>query len=261
MAVGGDAAGSVVARTARGDGLRAAAPRSHPRDGASRGTSATTVARPARSSALARLEPDMSTTYRSLLLFGPPGVGKGTQGARLGAEAGYVHLATGDIFRSLDKQTPEGQEFLKYSTQGLLVPDELTMRIWASHVKKMIAGGQYDPERDVLVLDGMPRSLEQAKALEDHIEPLGILSLVVPDEDEMVRRILKRGEASGRPDDLDEATIRRRFDEYREKTAPVLAHYDPALVHEIDGMGTIDEVFVRVKEAADKSRAGFLTEA
>ena len=198
----------------------------------------------------------MSTTYRSLLLFGPPGVGKGTQGAKLGAEPGYVHLATGDIFRSLDKQTPEGQEFVKYSTQGLLVPDELTMRIWAAHVRKMIADGAYDPASDLLVLDGMPRSLEQARDLEDHIEPLGILSLMVPDQDEMVRRILKRGESSGRSDDLDEATIRRRFEEYREKTAPVLAHYDPSLVHEIDGMGSIDEVFQRVVDAAGRARGG-----
>lgn len=203
----------------------------------------------------------MTTTYRSLLLFGPPGVGKGTQGARLGAEAGYVHLATGDIFRSLDKETPEGQEFVKYSSQGLLVPDELTMRIWAAHVKKMIASGAFNPLTDVLVLDGMPRSIEQARDLEPHIEVLGILSLVVPDEDEMVRRIMKRGESSGRADDLDEATIRRRFVEYHEKTAPVLAHYDAALVHEIDGMGTIDEVFERVKTAADRARAGFLTGA
>lgn len=203
----------------------------------------------------------MSSTYRSLLLFGPPGVGKGTQGARLGAEDGYVHLATGDIFRSLDKATPEGQEFVKYSTQGLLVPDELTMRIWAAHVKKMIAAGDFDPATDVLVLDGMPRSLDQARDIEPHIEPLGILSLIVPDEEEMVRRILKRGEGSGRADDLDENTIRRRFVEYREKTAPVLAHYDAALAHEIDGMGTIDEVFERVKEAASQARAGFLTGA
>jgi len=199
--------------------------------------------------------------YKSVLFFGAPGTGKGTQGAILGRVPGFFHLSTGDMFRGLDKESDLGKEFLKYSTQGLLVPDELTMRIWAAHVKKMIASGAFNPLTDVLVLDGMPRSIEQARDLEPHIEVLGILSLVVPDQDEMVRRILKRGEHSGRADDLDEATIRRRFVEYHEKTAPVLAHYDAGLVHEIDGMGTIDEVFERAKTAADRARAGFLTGA
>lgn len=202
----------------------------------------------------------MDRMYRSILLFGAPGVGKGTQGARLGAEDGYVHLATGDIFRSLDHESAEGQEFLKYSTQGLLVPDELTMRIWSKHVSGMIAAGAYDPDRDILILDGMPRSSEQATALEAHIEPMLILHITA-NEDEAVARILERGKDSGRPDDADEDTIRRRFAEYREKTAPVLAHYDEGIVADIDGLGTIDEVADRVRGAVAPVRDAFLTTA
>lgn len=199
----------------------------------------------------------MSTSrYRSILLFGPPGVGKGTQGAKLGTLDGLVHLATGDIFRGLDRETPEGQEFVRYSTQGLLVPDELTIRIWSKHVQKMVAAGDYDPERDVLVLDGMPRTPSQAEALRDHIEPLLILCLQVPDVDEMVQRIIKRGREQGRADDGDEAVVRHRFEVYEEKTAPVIHCYDDGLVRRIDGTGTIDEVFDRVRAEVQRATEG-----
>jgi len=185
--------------------------------------------------------------YRAILLFGPPGVGKGTQGTRLGTEDGFVHLATGDIFRSLDKDSPEGREFMQYSGQGLLVPDDLTIRIWSKHVAGLVASGRYDPQREVLVLDGMPRTPSQAEALRAHIEPLGIIHLVVPDVDEMVRRIIKRGRDSGRHDDTDESIVRRRFEEYQEKTAPVIHCYDTRLIHDVDATGTIDEVFDLVR--------------
>ena len=88
----------------------------------------------------------MSTRYPSILLFGPPGVGKGTQGQILGSIPGFFHLATGDMFRSLDKESEIGMEFTRYSSQGLLVPDFLTVRLWRQHVEQLIARELYNPE-------------------------------------------------------------------------------------------------------------------
>ena len=116
----------------------------------------------------------MADRYRTILMFGAPGVGKGTQGALLGAVPGFYHLATGDIFRSLDTESELGGEFIKYSTQGLLVPDDLTMRIWQQYVDDQIETGQYGPDRDLLILDGMPRTLAQVQAIADRADVLGI---------------------------------------------------------------------------------------
>ena len=192
----------------------------------------------------------MSDRYRSFLLFGPPGVGKGTQGKLLGAIPGFRHLATGDIFRSLDKESPLGREFLKYSTKGELVPDDLTIKVWQQYMDERIGAGDYVPARDLLLLDGIPRSLSQAEALEAHVDVLLILQLVTPGIEAMVERMKRRAEQQGRPDDADEAVIRRRFEVYDEETAPVLAHYDEALVARVDAIGSPAEVLLRVLQAA-----------
>ena len=114
----------------------------------------------------------MAGKYRCVLLFGAPGVGKGTQGKLLGRIPGFVHMASGDIFRSLDKSSELGRKFLQYSTQGLLVPDDVTIEVWKDHVGRQVAEGTYRPDRDLLVLDGIPRSVEQCRSLEpDHRPP------------------------------------------------------------------------------------------
>ncbi len=179
----------------------------------------------------------MSQPYRSILLFGPPGVGKGTQGELLGAVPGFCHLATGDMFRGLDKASELGKEFVSYSSRGELVPDELTVRLWQQHVAGLVEAGAYRPDRDILVLDGIPRSVTQAEALDDKIDVLAIIHLVCPDIDEMVQRMKGRALKQGRADDADESVIRRRFEVYEAETAPVLGHYDPKLVHDIDAVG------------------------
>lgn len=179
----------------------------------------------------------MSDLYRAILLFGPPGVGKGTQGKLLGAIPGFFHLATGDMFRGLDKNSQLGQEFLSYSSRGELVPDELTVRLWEQHTAGLAESGQYRPASDILVLDGIPRSLTQSKALDDKIQPLCLIHLICPDIDEMVHRMKGRALKEGRHDDADEKVIRRRFEVYAAETAPVLGHYDASLIHDIDGVG------------------------
>ena len=191
----------------------------------------------------------MSTRYPSILLFGPPGVGKGTQGQILGSIPGFFHLATGDMFRSLDKESEIGMEFTRYSSQGLLVPDFLTVRLWRQHVEQLIARELYNPEVDVLLLDGIPRSVPQAESMKEYIDPCIIIHLVCEDLGEMIRRMQKRATEQGRPDDADESVIRKRFEVYSEQTAPVLACYDDSIISDIDALGTQAEVLLRVLSA------------
>lgn len=191
----------------------------------------------------------MPTLYPSILLIGPPGVGKGTQGMILGSIPGFFHLATGDMFRSLDKESEIGMEFMRFSSQGLLVPDFLTVRLWTQHVEQLISRVLYDPSTDVLLLDGIPRSKPQAEMMEEYIDPLMIVHLVCEDIDEMVLRMQKRATQQGRPDDADESVIRKRFEVYNEQTAPVLAYYDPSIITNIDALGTQAEVLLRVLKA------------
>jgi adenylate kinase len=188
----------------------------------------------------------MANNLQSVLLFGQPGVGKGTQGAIIGSIPGFVHLATGDMFRGLDRDSELGQEFIKYSTQGLLVPDELTCRLWQQYVQGLIDTNQYRPNSDVLLLDGIPRSVSQAKLLESHIDVLRIIHLVCPDTDALVERMKKRADKQGRPDDADEDVIRRRLQVYHDETQPVLDHYDPDTIVKIDAIGLPGEILQKI---------------
>ena len=111
----------------------------------------------------------MAGRYQSVLLFGAPGVGKGTQGKLLGHIPGFFHLATGDIFRSLDKESELGRKFLEYSSQVLLVPDEFTIRACQGHMQQKIEAKDFRPGTDLLVLDGIPPNVNQAQILHEHL--------------------------------------------------------------------------------------------
>ena len=191
----------------------------------------------------------MPTSYPSILFIGPPGVGKGTQGKILGSIPGFFHLATGDMFRGLDKESEIGMEFTRYASQGLLVPDFLTVRLWQQHVERLIANELFCPAIDVLLLDGIPRSKPQAEMMNDHIDPFIIVHLVCEDINQMVARMQNRATEQGRPDDADESVIRRRFEVYAEQTAPVLACYDKSIILNIDALGTQIEVLQRILTA------------
>ena len=190
----------------------------------------------------------MPGLYRSVLLFGAPGVGKGTQGELLGRVPGFVHMASGDIFRALDAGSELGKKFHEYSSQGLLVPDEVTIEVWRDHVHERVAQGTYRPDAELLVLDGIPRNIAQCRALDAHVEVLKVVHLHAPDIDEMVQRLKKRAAKQGRTDDADETVIRRRFDVYNDKTSPVLKYYDADLLSEIPAVGLPAEVLLRVLE-------------
>ena len=191
----------------------------------------------------------MSERYRSALLFGSPGVGKGTQGRLIGQIPGFYHMASGDIFRSLDKESEIGQKFQEYSSKGLLVPDELTIDMWRGFVEEKIAEGAYSPDRDLLLLDGLPRSVAQAHMMAENVEVLSIIHIKAPNIDMLVNRMKLRAEREGRIDDADEAVIRRRFEVYEAETSPVLNEYDLARVTHVHATGTPAEVLLRILES------------
>ncbi len=175
-----------------------------------------------------------SKRFRTLLILGAPGSGKGTQGVVLGYVPRFHHLACGDVFRSLDTRTPLGQKFVEYSSRGELVPDDLTVQLWQANVKNRVESHQFKPEIDFLVLDGIPRNVEQARHMEAHIEVLQVFHLSCPDRTELARRLRKRALKDNRFDDANESVIQKRFATYDAETKPILDYYTKDLVTEID---------------------------
>ena len=185
----------------------------------------------------------MSTKYKAILLLGAPGTGKGTQGQMLGKLPGVVHVAMGDIFRGLDKTSELGKVFVEYSSKGLLVPDEFVVKLWKSHMDKMIADGKFNPASDLLILDGLPRNVNQAKEIEPVVNVTKIIVLRCEHGmEDIIQRMKDRALKQGRADDANEATIRRRFEVYEAETAPVLAHYPAQLRVDVDALQTPLEV-------------------
>src|SRR5204863_501182 len=120
--------------------------------------------------------------YKTILLFGAPGSGKGTQGKILGAIPGFFHTACGDIFRSQDLSSEMGRIAWEYSSRGELVPDEFTVKLWKQYIKGMEMVNQFHPETEILVLDGIPRNVKQAQLLEDTLDVLRVVHLHVQTE-------------------------------------------------------------------------------
>ena len=120
--------------------------------------------------------------YKSLLLFGAPGTGKGTQGKILGTIPGFYHCACGDVFRAVDVRSEFGQAFLKYSSKGQLVPDDITIGLWSAQIDTMVQAGRYKPDIDFLVLDGIPRNVSQAKILGSTLDVRRVFHLTCSDK-------------------------------------------------------------------------------
>ena len=180
--------------------------------------------------------------YKTLLLFGAPGAGKGTQGSIIGRIPGFYHQSCGDVFRSLDIHSELGKKFVEYSSRGELVPDDLTVEMWAKTIKATTTLSLYKPREDLLVLDGIPRTLEQAKLMEQHIEVLHVVHLMCKDEKAMFERLRRRALRENRQDDADERVIRKRWDVYEKETFPVLEYYPDAKVANIDSIGSPAQV-------------------
>lgn len=187
----------------------------------------------------------------NLILFGPPGSGKGTQSEKLIAKYGLKHLSTGDLLRSeISRQTPLGKEAQNFMDKGQLVPDEVVIGMISSALDT-------NPNAKGFLFDGFPRTAAQAEALDKLLElkeaPISVMLALEVSEEELIKRLLKRGETSGRSDDTNESVIRARITEYHNKTAVVADYYKRFdKVEMVKGEGTIDEIFNRLCTEIDK---------
>lgn len=178
----------------------------------------------------------------NIILFGPPGAGKGTQAEKLAIHFEIPQLSTGNIFReNIKNETPLGKKVKSILDAGKLVPDETVVDLVTDELNKKMYGNG-------VILDGFPRTVSQAEALDEYLEGKDqkvdfFLTLDVPEE-ELIERILSRGE--GRSDDTSDK-IKTRLQVYRDETEPVLNYYkEKGTVKEINGVGTIEEIFSRI---------------
>ncbi|MCI0533999.1 MAG: nucleoside monophosphate kinase [Verrucomicrobiales bacterium] len=176
--------------------------------------------------------------YKTILLFGAPGAGKGTQGKILGTIPQFYHHACGDVFRNLTIDNALGRIFLEYSSRGELVPDEHTVRLWQDNINAMRATGRFHPERDTLVLDGIPRTVHQAEMLSDTLDVRAIFNLTCSDRTKLVERLQRRALRENRLDDANLEVIGNRLEAYERETKPVIDYYGRPLVHVIDSTQT-----------------------
>lgn len=172
--------------------------------------------------------------YRTILLFGMPGSGKGTQGAVLGQLPDLVHVSCGDIFRKLPKYGSLGGEVVRYMSSGLMVPDDLTVRIWERYIKILELQELLLPEQHTLVLDGLPRNYWQAERLDDVLNVIQIFHLRINDVAKARERLKGRALRENRLDDINEDVISRRLQTYYDETFATLSFYDPDLVYNVD---------------------------
>ncbi len=184
----------------------------------------------------------------NLILFGQPGSGKGTQAELLINEYGILHISTGDLFRyEIGNNTELGLKAKEYMSKGQLVPDSVTIGMLENKVNA-------NPDAKGIIFDGFPRTIAQAEALDRFLASkntsvTALIALEVPDE-ELVKRLLKRGESSGRPDDSDEQIIRNRIQVFRTETSPVFQYYDTqGKSRLIQGLGSINDIFESLTSA------------
>jgi len=186
--------------------------------------------------------------YRTILLFGAPGAGKGTQGKILGTVPGFFHFACGDAFRNLRIDDPMGRHFIEYAAKGKLVPDEPTIELWRRNINAATATSAFNPDRDWLVLDGIPRNPNQVLMLRDTLDVRALLWLTCSDMEKMVERLQRRALRENRLDDANLEVIRDRLKVYENETKSVLECYDPKLVHNIDSTQAPVEVLRNILE-------------
>jgi len=187
----------------------------------------------------------------NIVLFGKPGAGKGTQAEFLKTKYNLTHLSTGDIFRyNIKEDTALGKLAKTYMDKGELVPDEVTIKMLENECEK-------HPNSSGFLFDGFPRTISQAEALDTFLiakgDNIAATIALEADDEVLVERILERGKTSGRPDDQDEEKIRNRYQEYNEKTAPLMDYYKGQnKFYSVNGIGSITEITERLSHVIDK---------
>src|SRR3954466_2845606 len=191
------------------------------------------------------------TKYRTFLLFGAPGSGKGTQGKTLGTIPRFFHCPCGDVFRSIDTRSEVGKAFLQYSSKGQLVPDEITVELWKEAIDAAVDAHKFKPDIDTLVLDGIPRNVGQAKIMDDMIDVKKVFHLACPDRETLFYRLKKRALKDNRLDDANEQVIQRRLDIYENESRPVLSYYAKELVAVVDATQPPAKVLLEILKSVN----------
>lgn len=171
--------------------------------------------------------PPFEGKFESILLFGPPGAGKGTLGKSLSSVGSHFHLSSGDIFRGLPVNSPAGKIVHKYTSKGQLVPDEATVQIWYYYMSGLIATNKYYPQDQLLLLDGIPRTCKQVDILKKYINIKKVVVLEVENQEDLLERLQKRALIERRQDDLDPEVFKTRMEIYQKETFAILESIDP----------------------------------
>ena len=191
----------------------------------------------------------------NIVLFGPPGAGKGTQSQKLIAQYNLVHLSTGDLLRAqITQGTVLGLKAKKLMDEGLLVPDEVVIGMIDDALHQNVQAGGF-------IFDGFPRTVPQAESLDSllakHNTQVSCMIALEVEEKELVKRLLERGKTSGRPDDQDEQKIQRRVQVYNTETAQVAGYYaSQHKFHALNGIGAIEDIFQQICEVVDRHESG-----
>ena len=192
--------------------------------------------------------------YQTILLFGAPGAGKGTQGKILGTIPNFFHCACGDVFRSLSASNPLARVFIEYTSRGQLVPDEPTAKLWRQFIRNSERAGRFNPKTDTLVLDGIPRNLHQAEMLDDALSVKAVFYLHCTNFNSLVQRLQRRALKENRLDDANLDVIRQRLKVYDHETKPVLNFYGPKLVHRINSNQRPTRVLCDILRRLDRAK-------
>ena len=192
--------------------------------------------------------------YRTVLLFGAPGSGKGTQGKILGTIPSFFHCACGEVFRSLRPDSPLGKIFIAYSSRGRLVPDAPTVELWRQYIDASTKTGRFRPAEDTLVLDGIPRNVAQAEMLGDALDVVAVFYLACANQKNLVTRLQRRAIKENRLDDTKLGVIRNRLKTYERETRPVIKFYGKEIVHRINADGTPARVLLDILKHVVKLR-------
>lgn len=183
---------------------------------------------------------------RCIILIGLPGAGKGTIGRTLGALPGFHFFSTGETFRALRSETELGRKVQQLMRRGEMVPDELTVTVWHEQMQERAARDQFSPQDDVLVLDGLPRTTQQAELMDPHLDVLKVLWLEGTSDKQLIHRLHLRAVQEARPDDADEEIIRKRMEMHREMLERLIEHYPKRKVATIDASKPVLQVVRQV---------------